>query len=176
MRPGPESTSELSGPAYIAPNPENNVPRGDQAAMLAKNACGDERNAVRPRESDGWRSMSYLNLQTRDTRGRCNQSGSSQGNPCGPPGAPRNPQGSICPKYTFRTIVGGRFRLKIRYSRDCHHNIAGAGIWPTVQNPQQVAEVCSALTLKKTAATANRTVGGLSVSPDRYAYWNGRSS
>jgi len=36
--------------------------------------------------------------------------------------------------------LGGGFRLDIRYSGDCHHNITGAGILPTVQKAQSVAE------------------------------------
>ena len=35
-------------------------------------------------------------------------------------------------EFTVEPFVGGGFRLDIRYSGDCHHNITGAGIWPTV--------------------------------------------
>jgi hypothetical protein len=36
-------------------------------------------------------------------------------------------------EFTIEPFVGGGFRLDIRYSGECHHNITGAGIWPTVQ-------------------------------------------
>src|SRR5436309_5181281 len=43
-------------------------------------------------------------------------------------------------EFTVEPFVSGGFRLDIHYSGDCHHNITGAGIWPTVQKAQQVAE------------------------------------
>src|SRR5438067_8586328 len=36
-------------------------------------------------------------------------------------------------EFTVEPFVSGGFRLDIHYSGDCHHNITGAGIWPTVQ-------------------------------------------
>jgi len=43
-------------------------------------------------------------------------------------------------EFTIKPFVGGGFRLDIRYSGDCHHNITGGGVWPTVQKAQSVAE------------------------------------
>ena len=43
-------------------------------------------------------------------------------------------------EFTIESFVSGGFRLDIRYSGDCHHNITGAGIWPTVQKAQSVGE------------------------------------
>jgi len=43
-------------------------------------------------------------------------------------------------EFTVEPFVSGGFRLDIHYSGDRHHNITGAGIWPTVQKAQQVAE------------------------------------
>jgi hypothetical protein len=43
-------------------------------------------------------------------------------------------------EFTIEPFVGGGYRLDIRYSGDCHHNITGAGIWPTVQKAQSIAE------------------------------------
>ena len=43
-------------------------------------------------------------------------------------------------EFTIEPFVSGGFRLDIRYSGDCHHDITGAGIWPTVQKAQSVAE------------------------------------
>jgi hypothetical protein len=43
-------------------------------------------------------------------------------------------------EFSIEPFVNGGFRLDIRYSGDCHHNITGAGIWPTVQKAQQIAE------------------------------------
>ena len=43
-------------------------------------------------------------------------------------------------EFSIEPFVKGGFRLDIRYSGDCHHNITGAGIWPTVQKAQEIAE------------------------------------
>lgn len=43
-------------------------------------------------------------------------------------------------EFTIEPFVSGGFRLYIRYSGDSHDNITGAGIWPTVQTAQQMAE------------------------------------
>jgi len=43
-------------------------------------------------------------------------------------------------EFTIEAVGRGGFRLDIRYSGDCHDNVTGGGIWPTVQKAQQVAE------------------------------------
>jgi len=43
-------------------------------------------------------------------------------------------------EFSIEPFVNGGFRLDIRYSGDCHHNMTGAGIWPTVQKAQEIAE------------------------------------
>jgi hypothetical protein len=43
-------------------------------------------------------------------------------------------------EFTIEPFVTGGFRLDIKYSGDCHHNITGAGIWPTVEKAKDVAQ------------------------------------
>jgi hypothetical protein len=43
-------------------------------------------------------------------------------------------------QFTIRPFVTGGFVLDIRYTGDCHENITGAGIWPTVERAKRVAE------------------------------------
>ncbi len=43
-------------------------------------------------------------------------------------------------EFTIEPFVSGGFQLDIRYSGDCHHNITGAGIWPSMKKAQEVAE------------------------------------
>jgi hypothetical protein len=42
--------------------------------------------------------------------------------------------------FTVEPFVTGGFTVSIRYSGDCHHNITGAGVWPTVEKAKQIAE------------------------------------
>jgi hypothetical protein len=55
-------------------------------------------------------------------------------------------------EFTIEPFVSGGFMLSIRYSGDCHHNITGAGVWPTVDKAKQIAE-----------ATAKRLLHGAAV-------------
>ena len=43
-------------------------------------------------------------------------------------------------EFTIEPFVSGGFRLDIQYSGDGHHNITGAGVWPTVEKAKQIAE------------------------------------
>ena len=43
-------------------------------------------------------------------------------------------------EFNIEPFVSGGFRLDIRYSGGGKHNITGAGVWPTVQKAQRVAE------------------------------------
>ncbi len=43
-------------------------------------------------------------------------------------------------EFTIEPFVSGGFVLSIQYTGDCHHNITGAGVWPTVERAKQVAE------------------------------------
>ena len=43
-------------------------------------------------------------------------------------------------EFTIEPFVREEFRLDIRYSGDCHHNITGAAIWSTLQKAQLIAE------------------------------------
>ncbi len=42
-------------------------------------------------------------------------------------------------EFTIEPFVTGGFRLDIRYSGDCHHNITGAGVWPSIEKAKQTA-------------------------------------
>jgi len=44
-------------------------------------------------------------------------------------------------EFTISPFVTGGFLLDIKYSGDCHHNITGAGIWPTVEKAKEIAQV-----------------------------------
>ena len=43
-------------------------------------------------------------------------------------------------EFTIERFVSGRVMLSIRYGGDCHHNITGAGVWPTVDKAKQIAQ------------------------------------
>lgn len=43
-------------------------------------------------------------------------------------------------EFTIEPFVRPGFLLTIRYSGDCHHNITGAGVWPTVEKAKQIAQ------------------------------------
>jgi hypothetical protein len=43
-------------------------------------------------------------------------------------------------EFTIEPFVSGGFVLRIRYSGDCHHNITGAGVWPTIEKAKNIAE------------------------------------
>jgi hypothetical protein len=43
-------------------------------------------------------------------------------------------------EFAIEPFVRPGFLLSIRYSGDCHHNIAGAGVWPTVEKAKQIAQ------------------------------------
>jgi hypothetical protein len=55
-------------------------------------------------------------------------------------------------EFTIERFVAGGFTLSIKYSGDCHHNIRGAGVWPTVDKAKEIA-----------AETAKRLLHGASV-------------
>jgi hypothetical protein len=42
-------------------------------------------------------------------------------------------------EFSIEPFVTGGFRLDIRYHGDCHQNVTGAGIWPTVEKAQEIA-------------------------------------
>ena len=58
-------------------------------------------------------------------------------------------------EFTIERFVSGGFMLSIRYSGDCHHNITGAGVWPTVDKAKEIA-----------AETAKRLLHGATVAWD----------
>jgi hypothetical protein len=43
-------------------------------------------------------------------------------------------------EFAIKPFVTGGFLLSIQYSGDCHTNITGAGIWPTIERAKQVAQ------------------------------------
>jgi hypothetical protein len=47
-------------------------------------------------------------------------------------------------EFTIEPFVTTGFLLSIRYSGDCHHNITGAGVWPTVEKAKQIAQETAA--------------------------------
>ncbi|HXJ90943.1 MAG TPA: hypothetical protein VMS18_29315 [Candidatus Binatia bacterium] len=55
-------------------------------------------------------------------------------------------------EFTIEHCVSGGFMLSIKYSGDCHHNITGAGVWPTVDKAKEIA-----------AETAKRLLHGATV-------------
>lgn len=42
-------------------------------------------------------------------------------------------------EFTIERFVSGGFMLSIKYSGDCHHNITGAGVWPTIGKAKEIA-------------------------------------
>jgi hypothetical protein len=36
-------------------------------------------------------------------------------------------------EFCIEPFVSGGFKLSIRYSGDCHQNVTGAGVWPSVE-------------------------------------------
>jgi len=55
-------------------------------------------------------------------------------------------------EFTIEPFVSGGFMLSIRYSGGCHHNITGAGVWPTIDKAKEIA-----------AETAQRLLHGAAV-------------
>jgi hypothetical protein len=47
-------------------------------------------------------------------------------------------------EFSIKPFVTGGFMLNIRYSGDCHHNITGAGVWPSVEKAREIAETSAA--------------------------------
>jgi len=43
-------------------------------------------------------------------------------------------------EFSIKPFVTTGFLLTIRYSGDCHHNITGAGVWPTIEKAKQIAQ------------------------------------
>jgi hypothetical protein len=43
-------------------------------------------------------------------------------------------------EFTIKPFVTTGFLLSIRYSGDSHHNITGAGVWPTIEKAKQIAQ------------------------------------
>ena len=43
-------------------------------------------------------------------------------------------------EFIIEPFVTGGFLLTIRYHGDCHHNLTGAGIWPTIEKAKQIAQ------------------------------------
>jgi hypothetical protein len=43
-------------------------------------------------------------------------------------------------EFTIEPFVTTGYLLSIRYSGDCHHNITGAGVWPSVEKAKQIAQ------------------------------------
>jgi hypothetical protein len=42
--------------------------------------------------------------------------------------------------FTIAPFVVDGFSLTIQYSGDCHHNITGAGVWPTIERAKEIAQ------------------------------------
>ena len=55
-------------------------------------------------------------------------------------------------EFTIHPFISGGFMLSIKHSGDCHHNITGAGVWPTVEKAKEIAN-----------QTANRLLHGATV-------------
>jgi hypothetical protein len=47
-------------------------------------------------------------------------------------------------EFTIEPLVRPGFLLAIRYSGDCHHNITGAGVWPSVEKAKEIAQETAA--------------------------------
>jgi DNA-directed RNA polymerase subunit L len=58
-------------------------------------------------------------------------------------------------EFTIEHFVSGGFMLSIKYSGDCHHNLTGAGVWPTIDKAKEIA-----------AETARRLLHGATVTWD----------
>jgi hypothetical protein len=58
-------------------------------------------------------------------------------------------------EFTIEPFVTGGFMLSIKYSGDCHHNITGAGVWPTIEKAKQIAQETSIRLLNGAAITWN---------------------
>jgi hypothetical protein len=43
-------------------------------------------------------------------------------------------------EFEIKPNVTTGFLLTIRYSGDCHQNLTGAGVWPTVEKAKQIAQ------------------------------------
>jgi hypothetical protein len=42
--------------------------------------------------------------------------------------------------FTIAPFVTTGFILTISYSGDCHKNVTGAGVWPTIEKAKEIAE------------------------------------
>jgi hypothetical protein len=62
-------------------------------------------------------------------------------------------------EFTIQPFVAGGFTLTIRYRGACHHNITGAGVWPTVSRAKEIAEECAARLLRGAGVTWSGTPG-----------------
>jgi hypothetical protein len=58
-------------------------------------------------------------------------------------------------EFTIEHFITGRFMLIIKYSGHCHHNITGAGVWPTVEKAKQIAQETATRLLHGAAVTWN---------------------
>jgi hypothetical protein len=43
-------------------------------------------------------------------------------------------------EFTIKPFVTTGYLLTIRYSGGCHHNITGAGVWPSIEKAKQIAQ------------------------------------
>lgn len=43
-------------------------------------------------------------------------------------------------EFAISPVKSGEFRLDIKYSGDCHHNVTGAGTWPSAEKAKEVAQ------------------------------------
>ena len=46
--------------------------------------------------------------------------------------------------FSIGPFVSGGFKLSIRYSSDGDHNVAGAGVWPSIEKAEQIAQATAA--------------------------------
>ena len=58
-------------------------------------------------------------------------------------------------EFTIERFVSGGFMLSIKYSGDCHHNITGAGVWPTIDKAKEIAQETATRLLHGAAVTWN---------------------
>jgi len=43
-------------------------------------------------------------------------------------------------EFTIEPFVTTGYLLTIRFGGDCHHNITGAGVWPTIEKAKRIAQ------------------------------------
>jgi hypothetical protein len=56
-------------------------------------------------------------------------------------------------EFSIERFVSGGFVLGIRYFGDCHHNVKGAGVWPTIDKAKEIAEQTAHRLLQGAAVT-----------------------